>query len=108
MSQKRDTCQRCGTKLEQFPDEPHQTSLKNHYICEVCYRQLAVPVPPALEEQLEGLINRYSLKRVVQTLVNIGLEKALHLHEDWHDAAAARSWKRDAGRLGRVEDKLEN
>ena len=22
MSEKRDTCQRCGTKLEQFPDEP--------------------------------------------------------------------------------------
>ena len=73
MSEKRDACQRCGIRLEQLPDEPHQMSLKNRYICEVCYRQLAVPVPPALEEQLEGLINRYNLKLggyYVQSIIN--------------------------------------
>jgi hypothetical protein len=104
---KLDACSRCGEKLGRH-DENKQMSMRGRWVCDVCYRQLAHPAHPKLLEQLEEMIDRYGLKRMVQALVNIGHEKALNLLVNWQDEPAARSWKRDAGRLVRVEGKLEN
>lgn len=59
-------------------------------------------------EQLEGMVDRYRLRGVVEALAHIAAEKADHLRTNWQDEAAASLWDKDAERLDRVASRLDD
>lgn len=60
------------------------------------------------QDQLEKLMDIYSLAEVVSNLQTICHEKAEHLRTNWNDEAAAKDWDRGAAILGTTETKLIN
>jgi hypothetical protein len=59
-------------------------------------------------DTLEALIDTHGLAAIVNSIADICHGKADHLRTNWQDAVAAKSWERDATKLGKVETKLEN
>ena len=49
-----------------------------------------------LEEQLESLVDQYSLKEVLSTLAGICFYKSDHIREFWQDIQLSIYWKRAA------------
>jgi hypothetical protein len=51
-------------------------------------------------DQLEELIDAYTLEDVIKGLEEICQGKAMHIESNWQDKVTARPWWRIAGRLG--------
>jgi hypothetical protein len=50
-------------------------------------------------DQLEALVDRYTLAVVINSLAMVCDAKEQHLRENWQDVESARDWSRIAGRL---------
>ena len=59
-------------------------------------------------DDLEGMIDRFSLSEVLQALSGICDEKASHLESNWQDKNAAKCWTRDGAKITKLAGKLEN
>lgn len=57
-------------------------------------------------EQLEKLIDRFTLPQIVAHLANICREKAQHIRENWQDERTAKVWDKNAKQLENVTGKL--
>lgn len=57
-------------------------------------------------EQLEAMIDRSSLKDVLEMLAEICGEKAEHIRSNWQDEPMARFWEADARKVARVAEKV--
>lgn len=53
-------------------------------------------------EQLESMIDTKGLRHILDTLVDICMEKAEHLRSNWQDTTAADNWETAANGLDRV------
>lgn len=60
------------------------------------------------EYDLEELIDKHSLKAVLDTLADISYEKADHIRTDWQDEVAAKSWEKDAKKIEHIAVGIEN
>jgi len=58
-------------------------------------------------EQLEKLVDTYSLAQVVEALATIASEKADHIRSNWQDEHMAKCWERAAIRLDKVSAQLQ-
>lgn len=68
-------------------------------------RQLK-PMNPTNRDDLERIVDRYSVAQVVQALCDICHEKADHLATNWQDHAAAARWQDKARKLDRIVEPL--
>lgn len=60
-----------------------------------------------LAEQLEALVDAFSLSEVINTLSDISNGKADHLRSNWQDEKSAVAWTRSAGVLDRTRHTIE-
>ena len=56
----------------------------------------------AHREELELMVDRYSVAEVLQALAQVCREKADHIRSNWQDQTTARSWDAAAVRLDKV------
>ena len=59
-----------------------------------------------LMTDLETLLDRSDIQRVVATLATICTEKSEHVRGNWADNAIARAWEHNARLLGRASIEL--
>jgi hypothetical protein len=59
------------------------------------------------ERELENLVDKTSLKRVLDTLASVCNGKAEHLEANWQDTYAAKVWARMARKLNGLAAKSE-
>lgn len=59
-------------------------------------------------DTLEAMLDTYDITTVVEALADICSEKADHVQSAWQDLALAKLWDRNAQRLYRTRDILEN
>ncbi len=67
---------------------------------------MAVNIAKADLDELEGLVDRYSLTGVVEALAQISFEKADHIRTNWQDQVTAREWDRSAKQLDAAASKI--
>ena len=58
--------------------------------------------------ELEGLVDKTSLRGLIQDLVSIAEDKATHVRDNLQDEPLADSWDQDAQQLRNVFDRLRN
>jgi hypothetical protein len=58
--------------------------------------------------ELEVMVDRISLQTVIEALAHICWLKAEHLQENWQDNAGARAWLKDAKKLDRVVEQIDD
>ena len=59
-------------------------------------------------EELEALVDRFSLANVLEALVTICHEKADHVQDNWQDVALARDWDNDGRKIDRIISTIRN
>ncbi len=59
-----------------------------------------------LADQLEPLIDRASLARVLEALSQVCWEKADHLQSNWQDPVAAKTWRKAGNAIDRIIPKV--
>jgi len=57
-------------------------------------------------DELELMVDRYSVAELVAALAKVCREKAEHIRVNWQDDDTARPWDRNAARLEAVVPKL--
>ncbi len=55
---------------------------------------------------LESVLDQSNIKQVILMLARICNEKADHVRENWQDERMAKTWERNARKLGDLEPKL--
>ena len=55
-----------------------------------------------IEVALEGLIDKSSVKTVLEAITDICNAKAGHIRSNWQDEPLARSWEREANTIDRI------
>lgn len=60
----------------------------------------------ALQDTLEKLIDKHSLKDVLHNLTQVCYGKAEHLRENWQDQDAAKKWESAGLTISRTADKV--
>ena len=56
--------------------------------------------------ELEALVDKHTLKGVLQDLEEVCHLKASHIEEAWQDKALAQAWSRDANAIARLVAKM--
>lgn len=57
-------------------------------------------------EELEVIIDRHGLKKVLVMMSDIAYAKADHIRETWEDKGLAQEWERDASKLDNLASKI--
>ena len=57
---------------------------------------------------LEEIIDGSSLEELLGLVIDVCYAKAEHLRSNWQDHNAAKAWERDAAKILRVANRLEN
>jgi len=58
-----------------------------------------VAINAPLAEQIESLVDQYSVKELLEALADVCCEKAEHLEANWQDGESAKPWRRTATRV---------
>lgn len=66
-----------------------------------------MPNENSVEDTLEAMIDKYTLKEVVDFLVVVCAKKAAHLRENWQDDIQAGDWSRAAQALLTAENRIQ-
>ncbi len=61
-----------------------------------------------IQSAVENLIDKSSLRQVVEALSIVCSDKADHLQSNWQDEASAATWRHDAVVIGNIEHRIEN
>ena len=61
-----------------------------------------------IEVALEGLIDKSSVKTVLEAITDICNAKASHIRSNWQDEPLARSWEREANTIDRILPKINH
>lgn len=67
---------------------------------------IEIPLAPETRDELERLIDHFTLASVLDSLREICDGKAQHIQEQWQDRTTARAWERAAGRLNTLAQHL--
>lgn len=61
----------------------------------------------AESEQLESLVDRYGIARILQHLADIAMEKSDHIAQTWQDRGLAMAWSRVSNRIATCAEKVD-
>ncbi len=61
-----------------------------------------------MEMELEKWIDAKGLSQVLSCVAVICGEKAEHLRSNWQDTMTAKSWDRDANKIGKLANQVES
>lgn len=56
-------------------------------------------------DALEAILDRYSVRAVLEALAGICFDKADHVRTNWQDDITARAWDRDAKAIDKLSPK---
>jgi hypothetical protein len=57
-------------------------------------------------DQLEGIVDRSTVKHILETLATICQEKAQHIRENWQDRELAKEWQHTAMWINSIVQKV--
>lgn len=62
----------------------------------------------AIQETLEGIVDRYSMSDVLDALALVCIDKGEHLRSNWQDKASARVWDRIGVSIQKAQIKAQD